>query len=182
MSWHNRAPVGRPARGLRARGGGDAERGIFRRADRRGLRRRTRGPPARRQGGAGHGASRGIGRAIALTFAREGGVVVVNYVTRQDEADRVVAEIQAGGGQALAIRADVSRGAEARALVEAAETRFGRIDVLVNNAGVFRQGRIGTATSLRWSALRLERLPSISVPKGSSFIVPWQDPWRGCHC
>jgi NAD(P)-dependent dehydrogenase (short-subunit alcohol dehydrogenase family) len=84
-----------------------------------------------------------------------------------------VAEIQAGGGQALAIRADVSRGAEARALVEATETRFGRIDVLVNNAGVFRQGRIGTATSLRngWSALRLERLPSISVPKGSSLFL-----------
>ena len=89
------------------------------------------------------GASRGIGRAIALTFAREGGVVVVNYVTRQDEADRVVAEILAGGGQALAVRADVSQEAEARALVEAAETRFGRIDVLVNNAGVFRPGRVG---------------------------------------
>ena len=89
------------------------------------------------------GASRGIGRAIALTFAREGGVVVVNYVTRQDEADRVVAEIRAGGGQALAVRADVSREAEARALVDAAESRFGRIDVLVNNAGVFRPGRVG---------------------------------------
>jgi 3-oxoacyl-[acyl-carrier protein] reductase len=89
------------------------------------------------------GASRGIGRAIALTVAREGGVVVVNYVTRQDEADRVVAEILAGGGQALAVRADVSQGTEARALVEGAETRFGRIDVLVNNAGVFRPGRVG---------------------------------------
>jgi 3-oxoacyl-[acyl-carrier protein] reductase len=89
------------------------------------------------------GASRGIGRATALTFAREGGVVVVNYVARQHEADRVVAEARAMGGQALAVRADVSRQADARALVEATEGRFGRIDVLVNNAGVFRPGRVG---------------------------------------
>jgi 3-oxoacyl-[acyl-carrier protein] reductase len=89
------------------------------------------------------GASRGIGRAIALALASEGGVVGVNYVTRQDEADRVVAEIRAGGGQALALRADVSREPEVRAMVETAERRFGRIDVLVNNAGVFRPGRVG---------------------------------------
>jgi 3-oxoacyl-[acyl-carrier protein] reductase len=88
------------------------------------------------------GGSRGIGRAIALSFAREGGVVVVNYVTRQDEADRVVAEIRAGGGQALAVRADVGREVEARALVAAAD-KFGRIDILVNNAGVFRPGHVG---------------------------------------
>ncbi len=69
------------------------------------------------------GASRGIGRATALTFAREGAVVVVNYLARQDETDRVVAEIRAQGGAALAVRADVSREAEARALVEATETR-----------------------------------------------------------
>ncbi len=89
------------------------------------------------------GASRGTGRAIALTVAREGGVVIVNYVARQDDADRVVAEIRAAGGQALAVRADVSRKADARALVDAAQACFGQIDVLVNNAGVFRAGRVG---------------------------------------
>lgn len=89
------------------------------------------------------GASRGIGRAIALALAKEGAVAVVNYVARQAEADRVVAEIQFGGGQALALRADIGREAEARGLVESAERRFGRIDVLVNNAGVFRPGRVG---------------------------------------
>jgi 3-oxoacyl-[acyl-carrier protein] reductase len=93
------------------------------------------------------GASRGIGRAIALTFAKEGAAVIVNYVTRQAEADRVVAEIRAGGSQAVALRADVSRDAEARALVEAAEQRFGQVDVLVNNAGVFRPGHVGALGS-----------------------------------
>ena len=89
------------------------------------------------------GASRGIGRATARVFAREGGIVVVNYVARQEDADRVVADIRAEGGQALAVRADVSREAEARALVAAADERFGRVDVLVANAGVFRPGRVG---------------------------------------
>jgi 3-oxoacyl-[acyl-carrier protein] reductase len=91
------------------------------------------------------GASRGIGRATALALAAEGAAVVVNYVARQDDAERVTSEIEAGGGQALALRADVSREAEVSALVAEAQHRLGAIDVLVNNAGLFHPG---TASSV----------------------------------
>jgi 3-oxoacyl-[acyl-carrier protein] reductase len=82
------------------------------------------------------GASRGIGRAIALALAAEGARVVVNYASSQDAADGVVAEIVAGGGEAIAVKADVSVEAEVEAMVARAIEGFGRIDVLVNNAGI----------------------------------------------
>lgn len=82
------------------------------------------------------GASRGIGRSIAIRFADEGAKVVVNYRNRAAEADAVVTEIQAAGGDAVAIAADVSSGADVRRLVDQSVTHYGRIDVLVNDAGV----------------------------------------------
>jgi 3-oxoacyl-[acyl-carrier protein] reductase len=82
------------------------------------------------------GASRGIGKAIALRFADEGAHVVVNYQNRSADADAVVESILAGGGEAVAVAADVSRKADVDALVAATVGRFGRIDVLVNDAGV----------------------------------------------
>jgi NAD(P)-dependent dehydrogenase (short-subunit alcohol dehydrogenase family) len=82
------------------------------------------------------GASRGIGRAIAQRFSAEGATVVVNYVSGTRNAKAVVDAITADGGEAVAIRADVSQGIEVADLVAAALDRFGRIDVLVNNAGV----------------------------------------------
>ncbi|MGQ9594078.1 MAG: 3-oxoacyl-[acyl-carrier-protein] reductase [Anaerolineae bacterium] len=84
------------------------------------------------------GASRGIGRAIALELARRGATVVVNYHTNEAAAQEVVAEIERAGGRALAIRADVSQPEEARRLVDAATETFGQVDILVNNAGVTR--------------------------------------------
>ena len=81
------------------------------------------------------GASRGIGRAIALALAREGAAVVVNYARNADAAREVVSAIAAAGGRAVACRADVSRPAGPRRLVAAALRRFGRLDVLVHNAG-----------------------------------------------
>lgn len=81
------------------------------------------------------GGSRGIGRAVCLAFAREGARVVV--VGRNKEiCQKVVADIEAGGGAALAVRADVSSEADVAAMVSAAKKRFDRIDILVNNAGV----------------------------------------------
>jgi 3-oxoacyl-[acyl-carrier protein] reductase len=82
------------------------------------------------------GASRGIGRAIAQRFAAEGASVVVNYVAGSKGAESVVAAITAGGGTAVAVRADVSKSADVRDLVAATLERFGRVDILVNNAGV----------------------------------------------
>ncbi len=80
------------------------------------------------------GAGRGIGRGIALAYAREGARVVVSART-QGDLDALVGEIAAAGGEALALAADVSRGEEARGLVREAIRRYGRLDVLVNNAG-----------------------------------------------
>jgi len=82
------------------------------------------------------GASRGIGRAVAERFAAEGAAVVVNYTQGSKNAAVVVAGIEASGGAAMAVQADVSRSADVRRLVEQTLERFGRIDILVNNAGV----------------------------------------------
>jgi len=82
------------------------------------------------------GASRGIGAAIARKLAGEGYAVVVNYAGRVAEAEEVVQAIAAAGGQAIAVQADVSDPAAARRLFDAAEQGYGRVDVLVNNAGI----------------------------------------------
>jgi 3-oxoacyl-[acyl-carrier protein] reductase len=81
------------------------------------------------------GASRGIGRAVALAMAREGAAVIVNYARSAVDAGRVVRAIRDAGGRGEAVRADVSRSADARRLVASALDRFGRLDILVNNAG-----------------------------------------------
>lgn len=83
------------------------------------------------------GASKGIGAAIAVLFAAEGASVVVNYSSSQSGAQAVVAQIHASGGKAIAVKGDVSVGAQAVGIVEAAVSTFGRLDILVNNAGVY---------------------------------------------
>src|SRR5258707_15886649 len=100
------------------------------------------------------GAASGIGRATALRFAREGARVVV--VDRQ-EASRLESEppptaaaIQAAGGEALFVTADMTRRAEVDAAVDAALGRFGRIDILVNNAGVFIRNAITDVSDEEW--------------------------------
>jgi 3-oxoacyl-[acyl-carrier protein] reductase len=82
------------------------------------------------------GASRGIGKAIALRFADEGARVVVNYQHKAAEAEAVVETIRQAGGDAFAVAADVSSSADVGRMVDAAMARYGRIDVLVNDAGV----------------------------------------------
>ena len=82
------------------------------------------------------GASRGIGRAIAERFAREGAAVVVDYTADEEAARTVVASITEAGGRAIAVRADVSRSHDVEHLVRETIDRFGRIDILVNNAGI----------------------------------------------
>ena len=82
------------------------------------------------------GASRGIGAAIAKRAAKEGYAVCVNYANSKADADKVVTEITAAGGKAVAIQADVSRDAEVVRLFKEVDEKLGRVDALVNNAGV----------------------------------------------
>ena len=87
------------------------------------------------------GSSRGIGRAIAERLAQDGHAVVVNYATRQDAAEEVVREIENRGGTALALGADVGLAKDRCRLIERTLAEFGRLDLLVNNAGITSQGR-----------------------------------------
>jgi 3-oxoacyl-[acyl-carrier protein] reductase len=82
------------------------------------------------------GASRGIGRAIADRLAREGAAVAVNYARSADEAHELVAAIEASGGKAFAVQADIGRVSEVVRLFDETIAHFGRLDILVNNAGI----------------------------------------------
>ena len=81
------------------------------------------------------GASRGIGKATAIKFGGEGAKVIVNYRSKHKQADEVVHIIEESGGEAYAIRADVSKHAEVEHLVQKTVEHFGKIDIVVNNAG-----------------------------------------------
>jgi 3-oxoacyl-[acyl-carrier protein] reductase len=83
------------------------------------------------------GASKGIGAAIAKALAEEGASVVVNYSSSKQDAERVVAEISARGGRAIAVQGDVSSSAHIERLFSETKRSFGRLDILVNNAGVY---------------------------------------------
>jgi 3-oxoacyl-[acyl-carrier protein] reductase len=85
------------------------------------------------------GASRGIGRAVALELAASGARVAVNFCRRAEDAEAVVKEIAARGGEAFAVRADISDIKEAEALVDEVVRRWRRLDILVNNAGITRE-------------------------------------------
>ncbi|MCS6814225.1 MAG: 3-oxoacyl-[acyl-carrier-protein] reductase [Cyanobacteria bacterium] len=84
------------------------------------------------------GASRGIGRAVAMALAAEGAAIAVNYASSASAAEQVVADIRAKGGEAIALQADVSQPDQVDALVAAIVDKWGRVDVLVNNAGITR--------------------------------------------
>jgi len=96
------------------------------------------------------GGSRGIGRAAAVLFAKAGADVAVNYNKNRVEAERVVAEVQKLGRDALAVQGDVASFSAAQRNVEEVMERFGRIDVLVNNAGIWEYGAIHEMTPDQW--------------------------------
>src|SRR6202451_584576 len=83
------------------------------------------------------GASKGIGAAIAKALAADGASVVVNYASSKTGADKVVSAITAAGGKAVAVGGDVSKAAEAQGIITAAIKNYGRLDILVNNSGVY---------------------------------------------
>lgn len=99
------------------------------------------------------GASRGIGRATALALAAEGAYLVVNYASSSSAAEQVVEEITAMGGQAIALPADVSKADQVDALVEKTMEKWGRIDVLVNNAGITRDTLLLRMKPEEWQAV-----------------------------
>jgi 3-oxoacyl-[acyl-carrier protein] reductase len=92
------------------------------------------------------GASKGIGAAIAKSLAAEGASVVVNYASSKAGADTVVAAITAAGGKAVAVGGDVSKAAEAQSIIDSAIKNFGRLDILVNNSGVYEFAPIEAVT------------------------------------
>jgi 3-oxoacyl-[acyl-carrier protein] reductase len=92
------------------------------------------------------GASKGIGAGIAKSLAAEGASVVVNYASSKEGADRVVAEIAANGGKAVAVQGDVSKAKDVERIFAETQKAFGRLDVLVNNAGVYEFAPLGEIT------------------------------------
>ena len=92
------------------------------------------------------GASKGIGAGIAKGLAAEGATVVVNYASSKEGADRVVAEIAEKGGKAVAVQGDVSKASDVQRLFAETKGAFGRLDVLVNNAGVYQFSPLGEIT------------------------------------
>lgn len=106
------------------------------------------------------GASRGIGRAIALELARRGAAVAVNFLHSSQAAEEVVQTIQAEGGQALAIQADVSDFEQAHQLVQATLQKFGDLHILVNNAGITQDTLLLTMSEQDWDIVLNTNLKS----------------------
>ena len=99
------------------------------------------------------GASRGIGREVAIRLAAEGASVAVNYQTGKTEAEGVAAEIGAAGGTAITVQADVSDAAQAAAAIAATQEALGGLDILVNNAGITRDNLVPRLSEEDWDAV-----------------------------
>ncbi len=107
------------------------------------------------------GASRGIGRAIALELARRGAQVVVNFYRSAEAAQEVVEAIQSAGGQALPVQADVSDFGQAQGLISATLEAFGQVDILVNNAGTTRDQLLLMMKEEDWDTVMHTNLKSV---------------------
>jgi 3-oxoacyl-[acyl-carrier protein] reductase len=127
------------------------------------------------------GASRGIGRAIAIDLAKEGANIIVNYRSSHDAAEEVVKMIKEMGREVISIKADVANDREVKSMVDQAMEKFGSIDILVNNAALHRGGRVQTLSSEDWdlvinSALRgsfncCKHIIPIMIEKGWGRII-----------
>ena len=98
------------------------------------------------------GSSRGIGKAVAERFARDGARVVVNYVKNKKAGEAVAAGIRKAGGEAIAVKADVSKKAEAQKLIQSAIKTYGRLDILVSNAGIVIDKPFVDSTDKDWAS------------------------------
>ena len=104
------------------------------------------------------GASRGLGRAIALRLAHQGASVAVNYRERAAEAEAVAEEIRSKGGKAIALQAHVADAAQVRSMVERISRELGPVDILINNAGILRRGDLG---DFEWSGMEGMRATNV---------------------
>lgn len=109
------------------------------------------------------GASRGIGAEIARRFAADGAKVVVNYSGSQEKAEAVVAEIQANGGEAIAVKANVSDAESVKAMVDETMKAFGSVDILVNNAGITRDNLMMRMKDDEWDDVINTNLKGVFV-------------------
>ena len=125
------------------------------------------------------GASKGIGAAIAKAFAAEGASVVVNYASSRADAEAIVEAIGAEGGKAVAVQGDVTRVADAKKIIDAAVTNYGRLDVVVNNSGVYEFAPVEQITEEQFhrlfniNVLGLLLITQAAIPhlgEGSSII------------
>jgi 3-oxoacyl-[acyl-carrier protein] reductase len=107
------------------------------------------------------GASRGIGRGIAVALAKAGADVAVNFVSRESEARKVCAEIQALGRRTMAVKANVSVSAEVSSMVEQVRSELGPISILVNNAGISRPQPLDQITERDWDDVLTVNLKSM---------------------
>jgi 3-oxoacyl-[acyl-carrier protein] reductase len=99
------------------------------------------------------GSSRGLGKAIALKLAAQGAKTAVNYLNNEHEAANVVQAIEGSGGEALAIKADVSNSEAVKNMVKQITDKWGKIDILVNNAGITRDGLLARLSDEAWDAV-----------------------------
>lgn len=106
------------------------------------------------------GAAKRIGRSIAQRLAGAGARVAVNYRQSASEAAATVRDIQAGGGEAFFVQADVTNGEQVRAMCAEVEKRWGRLDILVNNAGTFSAGPLAELTEAQWDEMLAANLKS----------------------
>jgi 3-oxoacyl-[acyl-carrier protein] reductase len=107
------------------------------------------------------GGGRGIGRAITLALAQRKIDVVVTYLTRRDVCEQTAADVRAAGCEALVVQADVTQRESVRRLVSTVTEKFGRIDVLVNNAGILQQKPFNTITDEDWDTMLVTNLKSV---------------------
>jgi 3-oxoacyl-[acyl-carrier protein] reductase len=104
------------------------------------------------------GGSRGIGRAIALTYAKEGANLAINYINNADEAEAVVTEIKKMGRKALVIKADVSKTTDVKKMIESTLKAYGKLDILVNNAGILIPTNLLDTTEEDWDKVMATNL------------------------
>ena len=121
------------------------------------------------------GARRGIGKAIALAFAREKADVVVNDLCPEEDLARVADELSGSGGRLMPLPADVGRSDQVRLMMAQVEDRFGKLDVLVNNAGIIRRGTIETMTEEDWDeVIRVNLKGTFNCSRAAAAIMKRQ--------